>query len=339
MMKPEFFTWKASSHSQLACVVCHVEPGVMKKVEYKLVNIKEWIAILTGDYGIVITSTTPIPDATCTQCHDMNTRKVSPSGDLIIPHSKHAESGVSCTLCHTGTAHGNIVEKQVTFRTDYAKWDDTIAKSIMSDVKNIRPDMDVCMNCHKLRKASLSCKACHTTSMLPSNHNDEAFKNGAHGQLAAKDIKACDACHSYMSTVPVVVSKGKDSAIQKFISKDNAKVATMSVSDYAKANTFCKACHAKRPPSHDDAFMQNHGVLADQNKDRCFTCHDNRPGGTAPVTKVACGSCHPSAHYRNDWLPKHPIELPANPKVTDFCYTCHTKSCTKCHVQVKKTAN
>ena len=339
MMKPEFLTMKASSHSQLACVACHVEPGIMKKVEYKLVNIKEWISILTGDYGIVITSTTPIPDATCTQCHDMTTRKVTPSGDLIIPHSKHTQAGVSCTLCHTGIAHGNIVEKQATFRTDYGKWDDTIAKSIMSDVKNIRPDMDVCFSCHKLRNAPLNCSACHTSSMLPSNHKDEAFKNGAHGQLAAKDIKVCDACHSYMSTVPVVVSKGTNSAVEKFLSKDNAKSATMSASDYAKANTFCKACHGKRPPSHDADFMQNHGALAAQNKDRCFTCHENRPGGIAPVTKVACGSCHPSVHYKDNWKPSHPIELPANPKVTDFCYTCHTKSCTKCHVQLKKTAN
>jgi len=336
-MKPEFYTLKASSHSQVACVSCHVEPGTVKKVEYKLFNIKEWIATLTGNYGIVITTTTPIPDATCIQCHDMTTRKVTPSGDLIIPHDKHIQAGVSCTLCHTGVAHGNIAEKQVTFRSDYAKWDDTIGKSIMSDVKNIRPDMDVCMNCHKLRKAPLNCSACHTGSMVPSNHKEEAFKTGAHGTLAAKDIKACDDCHSYMSKDPVEVSAGSSSAFQKFVDKGSGKPTTISASDYAKTNTFCKDCHGKRPPSHDVNFAQGHGALATQNKDLCFTCHENKVMGASPVTKVACGSCHPSTHYKNDWEPKHPIALPPNPKITELCYTCHSQSCTKCHGSVKKT--
>ena len=331
MMKPETFTWQASSHSQVACVTCHVEPGVLTKVKYKVFTAKEVLVALTGNYGIAITSTTPIPDATCTQCHDMNTRKVTPSGDLIIPHSKHTQEGVSCTQCHTGIAHGNVAQKRVTFRTDYSKWDESIGESFMSDLKSIRPDMDVCMTCHKVRKAPLNCSACHTTSMTPSNHKEEAFKNGGHGAEAAKDIKTCDSCHSYMSKDPVEVSKGSDSAFQQFLSKDKGTPSTMSASDYAKANTFCKDCHGKRPPSHIENFQETHGVLAVQDKNRCFTCHDNKAQGTSSVTKVTCGSCHPSAHYKDNWRQGHPIELPAQPKVTDLCYTCHTQVCANCH--------
>lgn len=336
MMKPEFFTWQASSHNQVACVSCHVEPGIMTKVKYKIFTVKELITTLTGNYGIAITSTTPISDAACIQCHDMKTRKVTPSGDLIIPHDKHTQLNVSCTQCHTGVAHGNIVKKRVTFRTDYAKWDESIGQNIMSDVTNLRPDMDVCMNCHKVRKAPLNCSACHTTSMTPSNHKEETFKNGAHGEEAAKDILTCDSCHSYMSKETVEVSKANQSAFQQFLSVDNGKPATISVKDYAKANTFCKDCHGKRPPSHDEVFQQNHGVLADQNKDKCLTCHDNQAKGDAPVTKVTCGSCHPSTHNRSNWRPGHPIELPPNPKVTELCYTCHTQVCANCHGGKKK---
>ena len=332
MMKPEFYTWHESSHSKVACVACHVEPGVLTKVKYKLITLEEVFASLTGNYGIAIISTTPIPNATCTQCHDMNTRKVTPSGDLIIPHSKHTLAGVSCTECHTGIAHGNIAEKRVTFTTDYGKWDDSVGKSIMSDLKNIRPYMDVCMTCHKVRNAPINCGACHNTSMIPSYHNTEAFKNGGHGVMAAKDIKVCDACHSYMSKDPVEVSKGNASAFQQFLTKDNGKPATMSASDYSKVNTFCKNCHGKRPPSHTVDFKQTHGVLANQNKDRCFTCHDNNPKRDSPVTKISCGSCHPSIHARDQWRPKHPVPLPEKPQVTAYCYTCHsTNTCGRCH--------
>ncbi|TGE34444.1 NapC/NirT family cytochrome c [Desulfosporosinus sp. Sb-LF] len=332
MMKPEFYTLKASSHSQLECVACHVEPGILTKVKYKLVTVEELFASLTGNYGIAITSTTPIPDATCTQCHDMNTRKVTPSGDLIIPHSKHTQAGVSCTECHTGIAHGNIAEKRATFITDYGKWDESTGKSFMSDLNSIRPNMDVCLNCHKVRKEPLNCSACHTTSMKPSNHNDDAFKNGGHGELAKKDILNCDSCHSYMSKDPVEVSTGNGGAFQKFLAKDSGKTATISASDYAKANTFCKDCHSKKPPSHTENWQETHGAIADQNKDKCFTCHDNTPRGNSPVTTITCASCHPSIHADVPWQQRHPIQLPDKPQVSEFCYTCHSQNtCGKCH--------
>lgn len=341
MMKPEAYTWQASSHSQVACVSCHVEPGVMTKVKYKIFTVKEVIVTLTGNYGITITSTTPISDATCIQCHDMNTRKVTPSGDLVIPHNKHTQQNVSCTQCHTGVAHGNIAKKRVTFRTDYEKWDASIGQSIMSDPKNLRPDMDVCMNCHKIRKAPLNCSACHTTSMTPSNHKEEAFKNGAHGAEAAKDILSCDSCHSYMSKETVEVSKGNQSAFQQFLSKNDGKPSTITVKDYAKANTFCTDCHKTRPPSHSEDFQIKHGAKAGQNQESCFTCHDNRPqtttrSNTSISIAISCGSCHPSTHYKKPWQQTHPVELPPNPQVTEYCYTCHSQRCTNCHTASQK---
>ncbi|ODA41996.1 NapC/NirT family cytochrome c [Desulfosporosinus sp. BG] len=337
LMKPEFYTLQASSHSQLECVACHVEPGILTKVKYKLITVEELFATLTGNYGIAITSTTPIPDATCTQCHDMNTRKVTPSGDLIIPHSSHTQAGVSCTECHTGVAHGNIAEKRATFVTDYGKWDESTGKNFMSDVSSIRPNMDVCINCHKVRNEPLNCSACHTTSMTPSSHKAETFINGGHGELASKDIKSCDSCHSYMSKEPVAVSKENDGAFQQFLAKDNGKSSIISASDYAKANTFCKDCHQKRPPSHIENFNQTHGGLAEQNKDRCFTCHDNNPRGDSPVTKVTCATCHPSIHNKIPWQRSHPVPLPEKPQVTEFCYNCHSENtCGKCHSSSKK---
>lgn len=334
MMKPEFYTWKASSHKQVTeCITCHAPPGVLKKVKYKLFTVKEWYAAITGDYGILIQTTTPIPDKTCNQCHDMNTREVTPSGDLIIPHTRHQQLGVSCTICHTGVAHGNIAQKQITFRSDYGKWDESLGQRFMSDEQNISPDMDVCMDCHKVRKGPLKCSACHTTSMLPDNHKEEAFKIGGHGAEGAKDIMYCDSCHSYMSTVDVDITKGDESAYLQFLSQKNNKPRTMAVREYAKSNTYCKDCHSKSPPSHQqDLFEMNHGLLAEKNKDLCMTCHDNKVLGDSPVTKIACGSCHPSTHAKRPWRKTHPVPLPERPQVTTMCYTCHSeRMCSSCH--------
>lgn len=339
MMKPEMYTWQASSHNHATdCVTCHAPPGVLKRIKYRLFSVKEIYAAVTGNYGILIQTTTPIPDSVCTQCHDMSRRQVTPSGDLVIPHDKHAQKNVTCTECHTGIAHGNIAEQRVTFQTDYGKWDESLGQRFMSDTKNIRPNMDTCMNCHKVRKASLKCGDCHKTSMIPESHKNEVFKEGGHGKEAANNLQTCDSCHSYMSTKTVEVTKDNSSKYLQFLTKDTGKPSTISVSDYAKANTYCKDCHSKMPPSHKDkSFEINHGAYSKDNKDRCFTCHDNHVTGDSSVTKVTCGSCHPSPHYKSPWREKHPVPLPDKPQVTEFCYSCHsTQTCGKCHTGAKK---
>lgn len=341
-MKPELYTWQASSHSQvLQCVGCHAPPGTLKKMKYKLFTVKEWYAAITGDYGILIQSTAPIPDQVCNKCHDMSKREVTPSGDLIIPHTKHAEKAVNCTSCHSGIAHGNIAEKKVTFRTDYGKWDESLGQRFMSDEKSVRPDMDTCMSCHKVRKAPLNCSACHETSMIPETHTDKTFKAGGHGKIPSEEIINCDSCHSYMSTETVEVTKGSGSKYLQFLTNGSGKVSkTISVRDYAKSNTFCKDCHGKMPPSHKvELFEMNHGMFAEKDKELCFTCHDNRVLGDSPVTKISCGSCHPSTHYKRPWKDKHPVPLPDRPQVTETCFTCHTeRSCGNCHSTGKKTS-
>lgn len=336
MMKPEYYTWQASSHSQVECVSCHEPPGTLKKVQYKLFALEELYHTISGTYGLQITTTDPIKDESCKQCHNMSTRKVSPSGDLIVPHDKHEQLGVSCVKCHTGVAHGNIAKKRATLRTDYSKWDLSMGKSFMQDEKNVRPDMETCMKCHQVRKATVECKSCHTTSMYPDTHKTDAFKNGNHGKLAAKDIAYCDSCHKYMSKEQVESTK-ESKAYEKFLGKNTGKTQITTAASYAKTNTFCKDCHSKQPASHkEDLFLMNHGLMADQDKNRCFTCHDNRVMGDSPVTKIACGNCHQNMHKR-EWRTGHPVDLPARPQVTQFCYTCHTESiCSRCHSTGKK---
>ncbi len=34
-MKPEYYTWKASSHSEVDCVNCHTEPGIKQTAKDK----------------------------------------------------------------------------------------------------------------------------------------------------------------------------------------------------------------------------------------------------------------------------------------------------------------
>jgi nitrate/TMAO reductase-like tetraheme cytochrome c subunit len=331
-MKPELNTWQASSHSKIECVACHIPPGPVNFVKKKVKGLLQVYDYATDNYVAPIRMIDPIPNAACEQCHNMSNRNVSTSGDITIPHDKHLAKGILCVKCHQGVAHGDIADRKVTFKADYAKWDPSIGKLMMNDRKAYLPNMDTCMECHKLRKVTTECRACHTTGMLPDSHKDPAFKAGAHGKLAEAHIADCNNCHQYMSEVPIdgftVVPE-----YQQMLDKGKPK-PPVTAAMYAKQNTFCKKCHGIKPASHKtDDWMSTHGQQAGQDRQLCMTCHDNNVRTSDPVTKVSCATCHPSSHSQNpSWKTKHPIALPAKPQVTKFCLTCHNPNvCTTCH--------
>jgi len=330
-MKPEYYTWQTSSHYRVKCVNCHrPEPGIVNYGKYIFKGAKEIFYTVTNTYPTPIKLLSPIPDRGCEECHNMNNRVVT-AGDLIVPHAVHKKKKVQCYKCHSGIAHGHIASRRVTYRSDYSQWDSTLGRVLMSDQNYRVVDMDVCIRCHQLRKAPLECKVCHTSGMLPGNHRSDDFKNGRHGQLAAQDLRYCHSCHQYM-TYNKIENLKEPEQFTSYLEQGKPRKGVMTADLYARANTYCKDCHGKRPPSHKvNLFLENHGQL---DKKKCKTCHDHNPNGDSPVTKAACGSCHPSTHTKNfQWELYHPIEIPSvKPKVNEKCYACHPPDlCGRCH--------
>jgi len=103
-MKPEIATWQVSSHSKIACIKCH--PGIHVEHLFQLIH-------FTKKYYLPIQVKEPVPESICINCHSGN-RVITPKGDLIVPHQKHEQEGITCTECHIGVAHGGIAERQET---------------------------------------------------------------------------------------------------------------------------------------------------------------------------------------------------------------------------------
>jgi nitrate/TMAO reductase-like tetraheme cytochrome c subunit len=332
-MKPEAETLKASSHSNVECKECHIQSGAVNYAKAKMNGLVQVYEKVTDSYPAPIHMPTKIPNSTCERCHNMKTRDVTPAGDIIIPHEKHLKEGVQCVDCHSGVAHGDISDRNVTFKTDYDKWNDTLGKQMMSDVKFTQPKMEDCISCHKTNNVSTACKTCHSTGMKPDSHNDPTFMKGEHGKLAEKDIKKCNSCHQYMSDDPITELQPK-TASEKFLDKDNSSATTISATDYAKKNTFCEKCHSKKPASHNSTFFNNHGTLANQNLDTCKACHSMSQINSSGGNQVICSTCHPSTHKKVSEIPAHPIPLVGVKGPNETCYKCHSENnCTKCHKQ------
>ncbi|MBO0961419.1 NapC/NirT family cytochrome c [Neobacillus sp. MM2021_6] len=332
-MKPEVYTWKASTHSEVDCTSCHTNPVLKELAKDKSKEAVENLIKQTSS-----TSAAPIrmigevPDSACKSCHDVSKRDVTPSGDLIIPHDKHMDKDIECSQCHSGVAHGKIADRKMTYQTDLDKWDEEIGKEAMADLKFTRPDMDTCMECHKARKVSTECKTCHTTGMVPKNHKVDNFKTKSHGLLAGEGIKECNECHKYMSSVDLEGYE-EGSALNKYLNQSSKQQAKDQY-DYAKENTFCVDCHSKRPASHENSFISKHGDLAKVNQQMCTACHSINGMSTPSTNQVNCSSCHQSSHSKKNpnWKDIHKIPIAPDQKPSELCYTCHVKDrCTSCH--------
>ncbi len=332
-MKPEFYTWKASSHSEVDCVQCHISPGAENFTKAKANGLMQVYKKKTNTYVAPIRMPKEIPDSACERCHNINTRNFSVSGDLIIPHDKHKAKDVECIQCHSGTAHGKISDRRMTFQADYDKWDDTVGTVAMSDLKFVKPDMESCMECHRARKVTTECSACHTTGMIPKSHKKEDFKLGTHGEQAATDLQKCNMCHKDMSTKPIE-GYDEESTLKKILNGNQVQPKKKNQYNYAKENTFCSDCHSKRPASHTKYFVTEHGAQAKKNKERCTACHSIQKQSDSPINIVACASCHPSSHARSiGWRDRHPIEVSPNQKLVRSCYQCHNEAkCGSCHI-------
>lgn len=337
IMKPEYATWEASSHSQVSCVQCHVDSGLTNALKHKVVATKELYKYLTKTYELPIQMTEQLPDSRCLECHSVK-RKVSPSyPDLYIPHERHSEKDVSCVKCHQGVAHGKIASRGMTMGGNFNEWDKAKGAGVM-DTKYTIPRMDLCMDCHGRRGVTVSCEACHSRSMMPQSHREKTFKLN-HGQQAKKDINYCDTCHSFIKA-PGVTSQDlpeEEDPVARYLNSISSSGSGSSYTEYAQTNEYCVDCHKKRPGTHNDSWPFEHGKAAGNNEQKCLVCHAPR-GDVKGTTKTgACSSCHPSIH-KSPWRVSHPFEIPPKyGRLEPRCFQCHVKSvCTSCHGTTNK---
>ncbi len=281
-MWPQVATWQTGVHARISCTTCHVD---VKADEFKAAHESSTFA-----KPIAIRSK-PVPDSACQGCHAVENRNFTPLPDLIIPHDQHIKANVACLDCHRFIAHGNLGQRKVTTRPQYAnydQWNPTMAKQVAPDVQR-RPNMFVCIKCHEQRKITTKCAACHywpNRATLPS-HENPAWGT-THGKAGRQDVNDCAKCHY-------------DKEAQKFATPSIGDL----ISDFARANTYCYNCHLKRPPNHDATWMAKHPDMANSRGIlNCFACHD-KDQPKPNVTGTYCNTCH--------WFKDTP-KAPAAPK-------------------------
>jgi nitrate/TMAO reductase-like tetraheme cytochrome c subunit len=277
IMNPYYASWKASGHSEVNCLECHIDPGFAGIVRAKLNGIAQAV-----DYSLGRNGTKPnalVKDDSCLRdgCHakeSLLTEPVTTVNNLYkFSHQGHIDATVSglpllCTTCHShfeGKEHFKI-STQVCFICHFSKADNGSVAHLI----NTR-----CWDCHdapgksitqggvvidhsKFILAQLDCEQmCHNKQVDPNTHVQDVrcldchdFQNREqytaeelHLSHSKKDKVECLACHEVIIHTARPIEKHHTSLKCDKCHQAPFEAARLAEIEFIKMPGDCSLCH------------------------------------------------------------------------------------------------
>jgi nitrate/TMAO reductase-like tetraheme cytochrome c subunit len=244
IMEPYYQSWLTSSHKEVACVDCHIPPGIYSEIEKKKEAISMVASYFTGTYG-----TNPwaeVDDAACLQCHQRRllAGKETYKG-VVFDHEPHLselrrEKKLRCTSCHSQIVQGS----------------------------HISVETSTCVLCHFKDQPSgqgtARCTLCHA---VPEKVIEKGSLSFDHGQVRRFDMK-CEWCHAHVTRGEGSAPKQRCYVCHNDITRlekygDHPALHRIHVADH---KVECLHCHTEILHGRDAGPAQ-------QSPGTCGTCH------------------------------------------------------------------
>jgi len=320
IMKPYYQSWKHSKHNKIACVECHISPGITAEVNKKIEALSMVAKYFTATYG-----TKPwaeVDDAACLRCHERRLLdgRVDFEGVAFDhrPHLTEVRRGLRlrCTSCHSQIVQGT----------------------------HLTVTVSTCAFCHfKDQTPNAGIGACRTCHEVPDRVKTAAGHPFDHAQVAAFDMP-CTSCHGGVvrgtGRVPMQRCQGCHNQPERFAKfGDPLYLHQMHVTEH---KVDCQDCHEEI--EHGIAPPQAlAGAHSAEPTSACAGCHGAghtpqqmlykgigargvpaMPGPMAAVG-VTCQGCHDPAFSAQvaSFGPQNPAFTPAG---VVSCMACHGPS-------------
>ncbi len=318
IMAPYYASWKESTHRNVACVECHIPPGVTAEIRKKYEALSMVARYFTGTYGT--NPWTEIDDASCLRCHERRLLmgKVQ-FGDVSFDHAAHLSGmrrgkTLRCTSCHGQIVQGSHIKvtsstcilchfKNTPSNTGTARC--TICHRVPEKI--IRTGSmtfnhgDVarfgmsCTSCHARPAGSNGevprerCQTCHNQADRLEKYGDTEFMH----QMHVTDHKVdCMNCHLTLKHV------GPSRAGEVHAGETGAGEAHAGIG----VDGSCATCHTGGHSPQQALYAGTGGRGVEPMPDpmflagvRCEGCHMAIPGredGTHTASAIGCMSCH-----------------------------------------------
>jgi len=301
VMEPYYDSWEISSHAEIACVDCHIPPGMTAELRKKFEALSMVARYFTATYG-----TNPwaeVADESCLECHDRRLLSDTEAfGDVRFDHQPHLSElrrgkRLQCTSCHSQIVQGSHISVTAT----------------------------TCILCHfkdqEAGKGTAECTLCHEKTDRVVETQGVQFDHGQVGRFGMD----CNACHippqAGAGGVPrerCVTCHNDPARLAEYeegellhlthvtehkVECTNCHLEIQHVTPQhreVEPNSECAACHGGRHSPQRDLYAGLAGQGVPPMPDamyrvgvRCEGCHvDHGDGETAKSDEVACMTCH-----------------------------------------------
>ncbi len=337
IMKPYYASWKHSKHNKVACVECHISPGITAEVRKKYEALSMVVKYVTATYG-----TKPwaeVDDAACLRCHARRLLegKVEFNGTTFDhrPHLTESRRGLRlrCTSCHSQIVQGTHLTV-------------TTSTCALCHFKDQPPNdkLGACLRCHQIpervtaatgvafdhaqvAKLGMECTSCHGgvvrgDGAVPKerclgchNQADRLEKYGdklfLHTMHVTKHKVDCQGCHA-------LIEHGKPTFSSPVTVAEAGVTTTAEAPAHAGTEppNTCQTCHGLGHSAQEKLYTGTGGRGVPRMPSpmyltgvTCQGCHNpafstrtaaSQEGGPqqAPAGVVACMACHGPTYGR-----------------------------------------
>jgi len=319
IMKPYYDNWKTSSHSEVTCLKCHLQPGLAGLIKGKINGLAQSVNCMVGRVGTKPNAI--VTDASClrTGCH--NTEElVSTTTDFNgakFTHKKHISKvvdgiAISCGTCHShfeGDEHFEI--NSVTCFTCH------FLKDNQNDERLVQTG---CLSCHDVPNKVIK------RGLVSINHAEfvsykASCEDSCHKKQIEQESKVTDTicwnCHDFSreheaSSEELHRVHTTGEKVECFACHGNI-LHEASKSSSIAAMLDCRSCHSDTHSVQSSIYASKYHVQEKGKAERVL--------GPMFLTHVECTGCHTeSMPQKSGALDSFGTVAKAVPEACDRCH-------------------
>jgi nitrate/TMAO reductase-like tetraheme cytochrome c subunit len=289
IMNPYYGSWQTSSHSEVNCLDCHLQPGFAGYIKGKINGLAQAVDCMVGRVGTKPNAT--VKDVSClrSECHNSQEliSKNIDYEDIEFSHKNHITKVVDGIRISCGTCHNHFAGDE-----------------------HFTVNNDVCFTCHFLKSdesssglVQTSCRDCHE---VPSKEIERGLVTIDHEEYVTYSASCEDSCHKKEIKKISEVDDSVCLNCHSFGKEQQTDSVQLHESHTNHEKVECFACHGKVPHGKTkvasvSAMMECRNCHSDTHQVQrsiYTTQHPMQDGNTDLVlspmflTHVECNGCH-----------------------------------------------